>query len=404
MFRQLANMLGPGGVADQATAELVLTLHPSELAEYLEQCWLFRDANLFEGLPPAPAQPPGPQVPPNQGEDLIFRAMARPIPLVAPPALPVAGAVWPHLAYAFMLDSTKMFLAFRRLLEMYVTGLLRVSSWQTRNWLRTTEELFFANPRLPSVYSLESHLRPDSGARRRNAYYRLLGIELGFGTDDGKVYPYVKPDAANREFASIFETLLAEVWRGYINVTNQAGPNETDDTAIEDLLRRIYDMLTGQRLQGALSREEFEAVAHSDWLALTLDFNTQIINDLRAQGTSATERLMKIGQLVGVPLHSRTDSFFQMATPLSNILRGIESGAISGIGGAQSLYLVPGINRANMLTIIRHWSIASGRNIKELLSARGAAAPIGSPTARTLASSMASVSTNGGARRVGGPV
>src|SRR6266571_1684628 len=179
MFRQLANILAPGGAANAASAELALTLRPSELSEYLESCWLLRDQNLFEGLPPAPVQPPGPQVPPQAAEDALLRTMARPVALDAPPALPPpTGAVWPHLGYAFMLEQTRMVSAFRRLLEMYVNGAMRIASWQTRNWIRGTEELFFASPRLPSVYLLESHLRSDSGTRRRNAYFLVVGMEL----------------------------------------------------------------------------------------------------------------------------------------------------------------------------------------------------------------------------------
>jgi len=373
MFRQLADSLGPGGVANPVSAETVLTSRPSELSEFLEACWLLRDAAQFAGLPPAPVPPPGLQIPANALDDVALRTMARPVPLDAPPAVPIPpapaagapppGAVWPHLSYALMLEQTRMVVIFRRILEMYITGVLPVVSWQTRNWLRATEELFFASPRLPSVYSLESHLRMDSGARRRNSYFRLLGIDLSHGTDDGRPYPYVKPEAANRDFAAVFEVLLGEVWRAYTNRNNGIGPDTTDDLSTADLLRRLNEMLTGRRLQGALAREEFEAVALMSWLDLTLNFNTAIIGDLAAQGSSAPERLMRIAQRASVAPHARTDSYFQMAIPLSTILRGIESGAITGIPGAQSLYL--GLNQADMLTLITHWSIAAGRNIKD---------------------------------------
>lgn len=354
MFRQLAQSVG--------SPELVLTSRPSELSEFLEACWRLRDPGLFEGLPPAPIPQPGLQVPPTPADDWALRDMARPVLLDAPPAVPRRLA-WPHLSYALMLEQTRMAVVFRRLLEMYVNGVTPIVSWQTRNWIRATEELFFAGPRLPSVYALESHLRMDGEARRRNAYFRLLGIDLGHGTDDGRPYPYVKPEASNREFASVFEVLLVEVWRAYTNRNNGIGPDTTDDEGMVDSLRRLNEMLTGRRLQGALAREEFEAVAFMSWLHLTVNSNTAIIADLSAQSSSAPDRLMKIAQRVGVSVHARTDSYFQMAIPLSNILRGIESGAIAGVPGAQSLYL--GVNQVDMLRLVRHWSIVTGRNIKD---------------------------------------
>jgi len=209
-------------------------------------------------------------------------------------------------------------------------------------------------------------------------------MDLSHGSEEGKPYPFVKPVASNRDLATVFETLLIEVWKAYINITNVAGPNTTDDTAIADLLRRLYDMLTSRRLNGALAREEFEAVAALSWLNLTITYDTQITADLQATGGSALERLMKIAQRVGVSLHSRADSYFQMAHPMSNILRGIESGALTGVPGAQALYLIPAFVQ-DMLALITHWSIASGRDLKDpavrqplsAILARTASAPSG---------------------------
>ena len=50
-----------------------------------------------------------------------------------------------------------------------------------------------------------------------------------------------------------------------------------------------------------------------DWFHLTLSFNTPIVLDLKAEATSAAERLQKIGERVGLPAHSRSDSYFRLA-------------------------------------------------------------------------------------------
>lgn len=391
MFRQLANTIA-GGVATPASTETVLTSRPSELAEYLESCWLLRDQNLVQGLP-APAPWPAAQVPAQPNEDAIMRVSARPAQLDVPPGLPpAAGAVWPHLAYAFTLEQSRIIPVFRRLLELYVTGSIPLASWQSRNWIRAAEELFFASPRLPSVYSLESHIRPDGDARRRNAYYRLFGMDLSHGGEDGRPHGYVKSQLANREFVPVFETLLVEIWKAYSNRRNAIGPDTTDDNYIADLLRRLFDILAGQRLQGALAREEFEAVAMLSWFDLTLAFDTQVTRDLNAQASSPTERLFKIAQRAGVSVHVRTDSYFQMALPLSNILRGIESGALSGVPGAQALYLVAGPNQTDVLTLINHWSIATGRNLKD--------PTVRQPVGAALTTPSGAVGGNGGISRI----
>ena len=44
--------------------------------------------------------------------------------------------------------------------------------------LRATEELFFRDPPLFSVTSTVSTLRPDHRLNRRNAYWRMFGMDL----------------------------------------------------------------------------------------------------------------------------------------------------------------------------------------------------------------------------------
>jgi hypothetical protein len=65
---------------------------------------------------------------------------------------------------------------------------------------------------------------------------------------------------------------------------------------------------------------------------------------------------------VGVPAHARTDSYFQLAAPMSVILRAIEQNVIVPPNGALALYA--GIYQPFMLQIVTHWSIATGRDLK----------------------------------------
>jgi hypothetical protein len=119
-------------------------------------------------------------------------------------------------------------------------------------------------------------------------------------------------------------------------------------------------------LNGLLSREEFDAVACLSWFRLVISMDTEVVVNLSAQAAGEADRLKQIGTMVGVPAHSRTDAYLQLAQPMSLVLRAIENGTVTalGIGG---LYdpAVPGNLSAPMLEIITNWSIATGRNMKD---------------------------------------
>jgi hypothetical protein len=256
-----------------------------------------------------------------------------------------------------------MFDIFQRVIFEIVHGeRLPGLSQASQRWAHVTEQLFFNHPWPYSVRAVTSTIRPDAGGVRRNAYWRMFGWDLHHGTPDGRPYSFVKAEASNRTFSMLFESLLSEVWRGYANRLNFVGGNETDDNAIATLVRRIREMLRSRRLAGALSREEFDAVAFASWLHLAVHYDSPIVVDLNAQAAGTDERLKLIGSRVSVPAHARSDSYIQLAAPMSTILRHIESGAVTNAGPA-SLYA--GIYMNDMLLIITHWSIATGRNVKD---------------------------------------
>jgi hypothetical protein len=352
MFRKLAAATGalPGG------GLAVFELHPMQLARLLEETWSNRaGANLL----PAPTglEIPGALIPQERTSGVV------------PP--PGVGIVWDHLMYAYMIENTRVYEIFRRVLEEYAYGeRLGVPSDATQRWLRTTEQLFYAPPAPYQVFTLTSAIRPDSRALRRNAYFRMFGMDLNHGTDDNRPYPYPRPAAANLEFAPTLESLLRETWRGIENVRNQVGPSPTDDALLANLARRLFDMLTVRRLNGNLSREELLHVATMSWFHLSVSFDeSPIVEDLEAQASSSEERLLKIGERVGLPAHSRSGAYFRLADNLSLILRAIELAQFNTDATAGALYTPspPALNSVvydAMLAIIRDWSIASGRDMK----------------------------------------
>ena len=355
MFINLATMFTPALTPAQAADFVLTTFRPSQLNDFLELFWRqgVADPALLLGVAAA--------VPDHQDQ-------ARPLASIIDPS--VLSAInfnppisWQHLVYAYMVEQTRIVDIFRRIVAEYATGeRLPQVSQATQRWLRCTEELFFTAPQPFSVRSVTSSLRPDEGAVRRNAYYRMLGMDLTHGMDDGRPYPYVKPAAANRDFVTLFEALLTEVWKGHINRFNFFNENRSDATGTMTLVQRLMEMLQARRHQGMLSREEFNSVALTSWLRLTVSQNTQVVTDLSASAGGETDRLKKIGELVGLSAHARTSAYFQLAQPMSNILRGIENGAVLAAGATG---LFNGLFTNDMLAVITNWSIATGRDLKD---------------------------------------
>jgi hypothetical protein len=238
-----------------------------------------------------------------------------------------AAANWDHLIYAYLIENTRAYDIFRRVLVEYLTGeRLEVPSPETHRWLRTTEALFFRDLPSESIGAITSWVRPDLGATRRNAYYRMFGIDLNHGREDGQPYSYVRPAAANKDFIATFEDFLREIWIGSENALNTSGVNPTDDAAIATFARDMQDMLQTRRRAGNLSREEFFIVTMFAWFHYTLESDNQVISDLKAVANSPEERLRKVGERVGLPPHVHSESFFQLAPRMSALFGQIEAG------------------------------------------------------------------------------
>lgn len=350
MFVALANAQG----GTQQAAEQILALDAAEVSFLVEDAWSSGGPGLLVGNPAAP----------------IFTPLRAPVGI----RLPVANQtvwtpVWDHLIYAYMIENTRAYEIMGRVIHEYTQGerfgiLANDASYQ---WLRTTEELFYKDASPLQPFNLVSRVRPDIAATRRNAYYRMFGMDLNHGRDGAAAYPYIKPQAANREFVATFEEFLREVWRAIENANNFLANNPTDFPAIQDLADRLQNMLTARRggsiTRPNLSREEFLAVSLAAWLDLTLSFDTPIVREMAAGGPSPEERLRQIGERVGLPAHGRSHSYFLVAPRVSALLIHLELGSFNTPAGAQSL-AAPGAIRNNVADVIHHWSLISGRDLK----------------------------------------
>jgi hypothetical protein len=354
MFRQIAQRNG--------TVDQILRAHPARLAAVLEAYWHRVNIPANVVAPPDPNFPYGIESIGSVAAGWAALAPTLPVnPVVPQPAPAIA---WDHLIYAYMIENTRVFEIFERVVRTFVHGeRFGIPTTASQAWLRATEELFYAPSAPYGIGTVTSTVRPDSRAGRRNAYYRMFGLDLNHTGADNKPYTFEKPDAANRDFVTTLERLLNEVWRGIVNAQNTSGKNDTDDEAIHTLVERLRDMLTLRRRNGILNREEFWYTSTMSWFHLALEQDTPIVADLEAQATSPEDRLMKIGNRVGLPAHGRSRSFMILADTLSQFLIGVEVGLYATVPQAQTLYTVPA-TRALMQEIITHYSVATGRDIK----------------------------------------
>ncbi|GIJ44054.1 hypothetical protein Val02_09400 [Virgisporangium aliadipatigenens] len=328
MFRNLVSP--PGGSPDEGRVLDLLEAEPERVGQAIDFWWL-------QGRRPAAFGPVG-----------------------------RASLMWDHLIYAYMIENTRIFEIVQRVVADFRSGerLGIPQRAQTYRWLETTEELFYkdASPFLPRAQV--SRIRPDIRANRRNAYYRMFGMDLNHGADTGP-YPYERPAAANRGFIPALEEFLRLVWVGIENAGNTAGANPTDDAGLADLGLRLRDMLMTRRggLAATLSREEFDYVATMSWLHLTVLFDTPVVMDLQAGAASPEERLRAMGERVGLPAHAQSHSYFILASALSTLFRMIEAGWFTDTTTVPGLYLTVPV-RNMMTTIVTQWSLATGRDLK----------------------------------------
>src|SRR5829696_3634462 len=350
MFRYLANLVG--GTNRAVQADTVFRMDTRQIVYAMDAAWFAGGRGVLPGVPVVRPSPIGAALPAMVGRRRT--------------------TTWDHLIYAYMVENTRAYEIFRRVAWELLHGerLGQPLSATTHQWLRTTEAVFFSDW-APVPFDLVSRVRPDLTASRRNAYYRMFGVDLNHGADGGRAYPYEKPPVANRDFVATFEEFLRLVWRAIENETNTSGPRETDPEAIANLALRLQNMLNARRGGTAngltLARDEFVHVTTLGWFHLTVDANTSVVTDLRAGGPSAEERLRLVGERVGIPAHGRSHSYFQIATAISMLLTEIELASYSTAALARNLYVLPAAGnpvRDNVLRVINHWSMITGRDMK----------------------------------------
>ena len=388
MFRSLANLFA---ATTGRQRNDVFIVHPLQLSRWLDEAW------SVQATVPS-FDPNGEGKPPFLGSDDIVEILDLPDPFPADGQAPVPSGlatndpdrfnnevfefatpplVADHLAYAWLIESTGVYEIMAEVVRRLVVGeTLEALSADGTRWLRATEELFFRDPPLFSICGLLSEVRPQDRVNRLNAYWRMFAMEMPHQIPAR--YARAHPDGAqpwradtgsvNTDFREKWSELLRQIWLGIENQNNGIGPNATDAEFIAFLAEAIRDMLGMRRRGGFLAREEFCFVATMSWFHLTLESDTPIVIDLKAQGTSAADRLAKIGQRVGMAPAARSRELFELSDLMSAFLRAIELGLFDTGEQAQALFLRLGTNDkiiSDVNRIIDLWQSATGERVKD---------------------------------------
>lgn len=328
----------PAGQAGSGAFDaIVLASDPLDLLLHLEQVW---DASEPWAPDPRPAGP-------ARRTRWATGAFAR--------FAPDANPAWHHLGYAFLLENTRAVQIFQRVLQRYRSGeSLGVPGMATQRWLDATEVILGGEvgPMVPAA-SLRSPAT-DPEAVRRNAYWRLLGMDLAFGAEDNSPKAYEKAEQHNADFVPLLEDLLRRISRA---LDAGAADGGTLPRAASQLRERLLARRQGQQL----ARQELVASTVLGWVDLTLRTNTSVVMDLGAQADSAAERLRLMGERVGLPAHAKSADLIALAPGFSAFLRMVESGLLAtSMDGMQA---DPALAKT-CREVIRYWSAATGHALQ----------------------------------------
>ncbi|NGO08415.1 hypothetical protein G5C60_12485 [Streptomyces sp. HC44] len=384
MFRTLARLLADSGF----NTDEFFKIHPLQLSRWLEEAWADGGQADWPGFDTSPTGVT-PQVVsrfqlPGEVNGGLLQALRSGINTpgefsVSPPPSAVGigtglALPWDHLIYAFLVESTGVAEILREVVRRFVVGeSLEAVKDTTYSWVRSTEELFFRDPPLFSITGTTSALRPDPLVNRRNAYWRMFGMDLPHAPPGIQGQPW-KTDvgaSANLRFGEVWIELLRQVWLAFVNDSNSVGANPTDASYIGYLCQTLSEMMGMRRRAGMLAREEFGHVVTMSWFHLLLETENEVVADLQAgAGTAgnAADRLARIAQRVGITPPRRARELFELADLVSLVLMFIEAGRFNEPKDAELLFRSGSpdpLVRNTMNRVIDLWQSATGESIKE---------------------------------------
>lgn len=386
MFLQLVTPTPPNPAAAQQNTDSLFIYHPLQISAIVETAWRNRynpdNARFvpwpdFITAPLLKADPfiqgwnfsPTPPTPITEADSIMPSGETFQPPELQPGISLLAGSAkplnWDHLMYAYLIENTRIYDVFSKVLETYMfSEQLETPSPASQQFWRNTEYLIYGDGMPSMVWSPVSRLRRDEVANRLTLYYWMFGLDIAHAGEAAEKHPYQKPAAANRDFIPTFEAFAREVWRGIINAKNSSGANDADPAVIATLARRLFDMMATRRLNKDLFCREYRAVSVMAWLHLAVMYDSPVVVDLKATASSPEQRLAKIAERVGMRIHPKAKSLFDLAQPFSILMQQIETGLFNQVAGAQILITLGNDVERNAEAVIDQYTLATSRELK----------------------------------------
>ena len=240
------------------------------------------------------------------------------------------------MIYAYLVENSRIGQIFAKMIFLYMHNekLQKASDKLAFQWIVNTENLFFKTLNNGNFRNITSQLRLYEDRTRRNAYYRMFGMDLAFGDmDTNQPVDFYKSEVGNQSFIILFEKFISEIWQAYINARNSSGPNTTDLSQITDTARLLQEMLMSRRTTVIqdnifenyrffnLSREEYASVVMMSWFYFTITYNSPVVKFLGCDANTPAERLANIGKKVGISSHNKSEELLDLAPVMSTLLR-----------------------------------------------------------------------------------
>ena len=251
MFRQLVTPSPPNGTAAQANVNSLFTYHPLQISAIVETVWrnrynsaqspfvpwpmditnlLLADTNFLTGYKWSPAGVPtqvSQSLPsPVSGQPFTLPSQQPGIAGINPgTGFPTKWTNWDHLIWAYVVENTRIFDIFNKVLETYMWSEdLEVPSPASQLFLRNLEFLIYGDAIPSMIWTAGGRARKDEVANRLTVYYWMFGLDLSHAHELVGPHPYTKPAAANREFIPVFEEFGAKCGGASSMPRTSAGP------------------------------------------------------------------------------------------------------------------------------------------------------------------------------------
>jgi hypothetical protein len=271
---------------------------------------------------------------------------------LAPDPAPLLAPGWDHLASSFFVENTRAVQILARVVHAFRSDeSLGIPSGATRRWLDATETWLTAGEASSGLGLALASRASAAEAVRRNAYWRMLGMDLAFGTQDNQPPGYDRAASANTGFVPAFEALVAALRSSGVDALARK----------RECAWRLNALLAARRQRGCLDRVELHAATLLGWVMMSLEADSPLVIDLHAQAPSAGARLARIGAQVGLPAHAKADALFALAGDASDLLRWVEAGPATA--EAARKFRGPWPKPASVDRLTTAWRAATGRTI-----------------------------------------